>query len=212
MFSFRQSSTCCYRLLPILVHESRQWSPQGYFLRAYITLIIFINYIDYVCCGNTKLILFADDAQLYSGVNMDSVSVSPQQSLVNLCPWANAWQLAINISECAALSACSKPEHSVRTNNINGIEVTHHNFYIDLAIHYSQNISFVICIVTTLSQSPRCDNDSARFSEVLPLVTVILCVKHLLCTYGLLLDTILLFEALTSYILLTLLKAYNEIF
>jgi hypothetical protein len=58
--------------------------------------------------GNTTLQLFADDAKLYSSVDLDAHSISLQQSLDNLCAWADRWQLSINISKCSVLSIASK--------------------------------------------------------------------------------------------------------
>lgn len=115
--------------------------PQGSVLGP-ILFILYINDIDCVCCGNVKLQLFADDAKIYSSINIDRASVSLQQSLDNLCHWASDWQLVINISKCAVLSVCSKPLLTDHAYSINGIVVTHHNSYNDLGITVCQNLSF----------------------------------------------------------------------
>lgn len=49
-----------------------------------ILLYLHINDNVSVCCGNAKLQLCADDTKIYSSVNIDDISVSLQQSLVNL--------------------------------------------------------------------------------------------------------------------------------
>jgi hypothetical protein len=48
--------------------------------------------------------LFADDAKLYSSINIDSISVSLPDYLDNLSTWANDWKMAINTLKCAVLS------------------------------------------------------------------------------------------------------------
>jgi Reverse transcriptase (RNA-dependent DNA polymerase) len=65
-----------------------------------ILFLLYVNDIDSVCCGLTTLQLFADDAKLYSSINIDAASVSLQQSLDNLAAWSNDWRLVINISKC----------------------------------------------------------------------------------------------------------------
>ena len=48
--------------------------PQGSVLGP-ILLLIYINGMDTVCSGNTHLQLFADDAKLYSSININEYSV-----------------------------------------------------------------------------------------------------------------------------------------
>jgi hypothetical protein len=50
---------------------------------------MYLNDLDAVCCSNMRLQLFADDAKLYSSVNIDEVSVVLQRLRDNLCTWAN---------------------------------------------------------------------------------------------------------------------------
>jgi ribonuclease P/MRP protein subunit RPP40 len=126
--------------------------PQGSVLGP-ILFLLFINDIDSVCCGNAKLQLFADDAKIYSSINIDSISVSLQNSLDNLCSWANDWQMTINIGKCAVLSVCSKPVFRVQTYYINGFAVTHNNSYKDLGITVCQNLSFIEHINNVVSKA-----------------------------------------------------------
>jgi hypothetical protein len=72
--------------------------PQGSVLGP-ILFLIYVNDIDSVCCGNTALQLFADDAKLYSQVEMNNSSVSLQQTLHLLSQWASDWQLTINVDK-----------------------------------------------------------------------------------------------------------------
>jgi hypothetical protein len=126
--------------------------PQGSVLGP-ILFLLFINDIDCVCCGDAKLQLFADDAKIYSSINIDRVSVSLQQSLDNLCNWASDWQLVINIRKCVVLSVCSKPLLTDHIYFINGIAVTHHNSYSDLGITLCHNLSFNDHINSTVSRA-----------------------------------------------------------
>jgi hypothetical protein len=60
-------------------------------LRAVLSPILFLLYINdigSVCCGNTILQLFADDAKLYCNIRIGEESLSLQQSLDRLVNWA----------------------------------------------------------------------------------------------------------------------------
>jgi hypothetical protein len=118
-----------------------------------ILFILFINDLDSVCYGNVKLQLFADDAKNYSSINIDSISVSLQNSLDNLCNWANNWQMTINIGTYAVLSVCNKPVFRVQTYYINGFAVTHNNSYKDLGITVCRNLSFIDHINNVVSKA-----------------------------------------------------------
>jgi ribonucleases P/MRP protein subunit RPP40 len=62
--------------------------PQGSVLGP-ILFIVYINDIHTVFCGDTALLLFADDdAKLYSNITLDNTSISLQHSLDNLVQWA----------------------------------------------------------------------------------------------------------------------------
>jgi ribonuclease P/MRP protein subunit RPP40 len=102
--------------------------PQGSVLGP-ILLIIYINDIDTVCCGETVLQLFADDAKLYSKVPLDKTSVSLQNSPDRLVQWASEWQLTMNVSKCLVLVVSNQPQPNQYF--INGVAIPQRN---DLSI------------------------------------------------------------------------------
>jgi Reverse transcriptase (RNA-dependent DNA polymerase) len=72
--------------------------PQGSVIGP-ILLNVYINDIHIVCRGDTALLLFTDDATLYSNITLDNISISLQHSLDNLVQRTNDWQLTININQ-----------------------------------------------------------------------------------------------------------------
>jgi hypothetical protein len=90
-----------------------------------ILYLIYIDDLDTVCCGNTRLQLFADDVKLYSSIKLDEVSIPLQRSLDNLCTWANEWQVTINIGKCAVLSVSSRVSAMSHSNFMRGISISH---------------------------------------------------------------------------------------
>jgi hypothetical protein len=116
--------------------------PQGSVLGP-ILFLIFINDIESACCGNTKLLLFADDAKLYTRVDVIQPSVSLQQSLDRLSAWAESWQLSINISKCSAISLGNKRSLLCsRSYFINGILLPSSTRVVDLGVTISNDLSF----------------------------------------------------------------------
>ena len=84
--------------------------PQGSVLGP-ILFLVYINDVESVCCGTSKLQLFADDVKLYSNITVNDTSDRLQQSLDNLSAWATKWQLAININKCTVLSIATRVYH-----------------------------------------------------------------------------------------------------
>jgi hypothetical protein len=101
--------------LIIFTHQSVRLSVGYHRLcpRAHL-FIIYVNDIDSVCCGDTTLQLFADDARLYSNVVVNNTSVSLQLSLDRPAQWAKDWQLHININKCSVLPVKHTARSSVR--------------------------------------------------------------------------------------------------
>jgi hypothetical protein len=105
-------------------------------------LLLYINDIDFVVCGDTVIQLFADDAKLFRNVIVDGVSLSLQQSLDRLVDWTKEWQLSINIQKCAVLSLSTKPQYLLHDYFINGIAIPRHTSHVDLDIAINNNLFF----------------------------------------------------------------------
>jgi ribonuclease P/MRP protein subunit RPP40 len=126
--------------------------PQGSVLGP-ILFLIYINDIEHICCGNTKLQLFADDAKIYSNINIENASSLLQRSLDNLAEWAKEWQLSINISKCAAVSLSGKLQPTSRTYYIDGMAIPCHNSYVDLGITVTNGLSFELHVNNIVSKA-----------------------------------------------------------
>jgi hypothetical protein len=118
-----------------------------------ILFLIYINDLDSVCCGNTVLQLFADDAKLYSNIDINSTFASLQQSLDKLTHWANDWQLTTNVSKCLVVSISVKYEPAQLNYYINGIPVPRQYSPVDLGVTICSNLSFEIHISNIVSKA-----------------------------------------------------------
>jgi ribonuclease P/MRP protein subunit RPP40 len=94
--------------------------PQGSVLGP-ILFIVYINDIHTVCSGDTALLLFADDAKLYSSVTLGNASVSLQHS-------------------CCVMSF-SSAAHSP-SYFIDGSPLPRQNSYVDLGVTIDSKLSF----------------------------------------------------------------------
>ena len=124
--------------------------PQGSVLGP-ILFIIYIHDISNVCCGDTALLAFADDAKLYSNVTIDNASTSLQHSLDRLVQWASEWQLTININKCSVLSISTAAHCPVYF--INGIALPCQNSYVDLGVTITCKLSFKAHISSIVSKA-----------------------------------------------------------
>jgi ribonuclease P/MRP protein subunit RPP40 len=116
--------------------------PQGSVLEP-ILFIIYINDIHTVGSGDTALLLFADDAKLYSSVRAyfrQRLCLSPALVIYRLVQWANDWQLTVNINKCCVLSI-SSAAHSP-PYFIDGSPLPRQNSYVDLEVTMDSKLSF----------------------------------------------------------------------
>jgi len=93
--------------------------------------------------------LFADDAKLYSEINLNDSSASLQVSLNNLVSWADTWQLSINVKKCCVLSTAITKRSNLFTSNsyyLNGVLLTNESQVLDLGITISADLSFNVHI------------------------------------------------------------------
>lgn len=103
----------CFSSLCASVSGVPQGSVQGHLL-----YLIFINSIETVRQGDSTLQLFADDATLYSCIDLNSQFNSQQSSLNCSSAWADQWQLTVNISKCSVLNIAPKT-HQASSNYFN---------------------------------------------------------------------------------------------
>jgi hypothetical protein len=175
--------------------------PQGSVLGP-LLFILYIKDIDSVCCGHTKLQLFADYAKLYCNINIENDSISLQQSLDRLVNWANMWQLSININKCAVLSLSIKHQPILRDYFIDDVSILHKDSYVDLGITIANSLSFeahingIVCKarqrVSTLFRGFITRNLSIMQQAFISYVRPILEYNSIICnpTYKYLIDAI----------------------
>jgi hypothetical protein len=112
----------------------------------------FVKNDDSVCCGNSTLQVFADDAKLYSSVNFSHIFVPLQQSCDSLIQWVQDWQLPVNINKSPTLSIAAMPQYPPRQYYINGVALPQQNSNLDVGVTISSYLSFqahINNIVTT---------------------------------------------------------------
>jgi hypothetical protein len=126
--------------------------PQGSVLGP-ILFLIYVNDLSTVCCGNTVLQLFADDAKLYSNISINDGTVSLQQSLIKLSQWARDWQLTINISKCLVISVSTHREPAHVVYYIDDSPIPRQNATIDLGVTVCSDLSFETHIDNIVSKA-----------------------------------------------------------
>ena len=115
--------------------------PQGSVLGP-ILFLIFINDLESICCDEVSIMLFADDAKLYSRIVIDQPSISLQHTLDRLSIWADSWQLAINISKCCVLSTGSNKAVFCNKYYLGKNLVPSTSYTLDLGLTITCDLSF----------------------------------------------------------------------
>jgi len=98
-----------------------------------------------VCHGRTSMKLFADDAKLYSEIDLNNCSLFLQTYLNNLATWAFAWQLSIDVQKFCVLPTVinKRTSHSVSNEYyLNGVLLTNNVNFLDLGITISADLSY----------------------------------------------------------------------
>jgi len=88
--------------------------------------------------------LFADEAKLYSEMDLNDCSFPLQTSLNNLATWDFAWQLSINVQKCCVLSTVinKRTSHSGSNFYLNGVLLTNIVNILDLDITILADLSY----------------------------------------------------------------------
>ena len=129
--------------------------PQGSVLGP-LLFILFINDIDQVCHFNTKLKLFADDVKMYSVIEKNnSCSSTLQQSISNICRWAELWQFGINPNKTTVNILCNYSASCSRFYSINNVPLPNCNNMLDLGITVDSNLTFKDHVNNIVSKSTQ---------------------------------------------------------
>jgi hypothetical protein len=88
--------------------------PQGSVLGP-VLFLVFINDIDVICQGRSRIKLFADDLKIYNIVDITNPTATLQLSLDHLVKWSAEWQLPINIKKCSVLTINRSESHKTLT-------------------------------------------------------------------------------------------------
>jgi hypothetical protein len=119
-------------------------------------LVVFINDLTNVCCGNAKLVLFADDAKFYIVINVNALSCDLQQSLNSLCSWSVDWQLFINILKCHCFSLCLRSNTVFnRSYSIDNTVLDFLNSVNDLGVEFDSHLEFTNHISTIVAKASQ---------------------------------------------------------
>jgi hypothetical protein len=87
--------------------------PQGSVLGPIgLLILIYINDVEHIGCGNTKLQFSADNAKIYSNINIENTSSLLQRSLDNLAKLAKSGSylsILLNVQLYLSQANCSLP-------------------------------------------------------------------------------------------------------
>ena len=118
--------------------------PQGSVLGP-VLFLVFINDIDSICPGRSRLKLFADDLKIHSIVDINNPTATIQQSLNQLVKWSAEWQLPINIKKCSFVTINRSESHTTHTASdyyLDGSPLVKSSSVMDLGIEINSDLSF----------------------------------------------------------------------
>lgn len=118
--------------------------PQGSVLGP-VLFLVFINDIDVICQGRSRIKLFADDLKIYNIVDITNPTASLQLSLDQLVIWSAEWQLPININKCSVLTINRSESHHAHIASdyyLYGSLLVNSTSVMDLGIEINSDLSF----------------------------------------------------------------------
>jgi len=129
--------------------------PQGSVLGP-VLFLVFINDIDVICHGRSRMKLFADDLKIYNIVDITNPTATLQLSLDHLVEWSAEWQLPINIKKCSVLTINRSESHKTLTASnyyLDGSPLVKSTSVMDLGIKINSDLSFQSHIGSIVSKA-----------------------------------------------------------
>ena len=155
--AFLHNRTQCVAIENVFSNVSSVISgvPQGSVLRP-VLFLVFINDIDVICQGRSRIKLFADDLKIYNIVDVTNPTASLQLSLDQLVKWSAEWQLPINIKKCSVLTinrSESRNAHIASDYYLYGSLLVKSTSVMDLGIEINSDLSFQSHIGSIVSKA-----------------------------------------------------------
>jgi ribonuclease P/MRP protein subunit RPP40 len=129
--------------------------PQGSVLGP-VLFLVFINDIDVICHGRSRIKLFADDLKIYNIVDITNPTATLQLSLDHLVKWSAEWQLPINIKKCSVLTINGSESHKTLTASdyyLDGLLLAKSTSVMDLGVEINSDLSFQSHIGSIVSKA-----------------------------------------------------------
>jgi ribonuclease P/MRP protein subunit RPP40 len=129
--------------------------PQGSVLGP-VLFLVFINDIDVICHGRSRIKLFADDLKIYNIVDITNPTATLQLSLDHLVKWSAEWQLPINIKKCSVLTINGSESHKTLTASdyyLEGLLLAKSTSVMDLGVEINSDLSFQSHIGSIVSKA-----------------------------------------------------------
>jgi len=126
--------------------------PQGSHLGP-LLCILFINDLPYIFDSLVEILLFADDAKLFSVIKSPNDVFKLQSNLDNFVDWSRVNHLLLNINKCSVITF-SRINNVITYNYmIDNHTVTRVSFIKDLDIIFNFNMDFSIHIITFIKKA-----------------------------------------------------------
>ena len=93
--------------------------PQGSILGP-LLFLVYIDDIPQCIKHDSKVVIFADDSELFKIIEKPSDKFSFQQDLTQLSIWSDTWEMCLSIPKCKALNISRKKTPTKREYHLNG--------------------------------------------------------------------------------------------